>query len=70
MIYFDHNAMPPLRPLARQAWLGAGEKFIGNPSSSACVGGKAAPLPVLAAMSYSPSEAGRVLRFSSDWEIT
>ncbi len=33
MIYFDHNATAPLHPVARQAWLEASEKFIGNPSS-------------------------------------
>ena len=38
MIYFDHNATAPVIPEARQAWLEATEKFIGNPSSPHRVG--------------------------------
>ncbi|MDB6038154.1 MAG: Cysteine desulfurase [Verrucomicrobiales bacterium] len=41
MIYFDHNATAPLHPIARQAWLEASEKFIGNPSSPHRIGGRA-----------------------------
>lgn len=41
MIYFDHNATTPLHPVARQAWLDATEKFIGNPSSPHRVGARA-----------------------------
>jgi len=41
MIYFDHNATSPLHPAARQAWLEATEKFIGNPSSPHRVGQRA-----------------------------
>jgi len=41
MIYFDHNATAPLHPGARQAWLEAAEKFIGNPSSPHRVGSRA-----------------------------
>ena len=41
MIYFDHNATTPILPVARQAWLDAVEKFIGNPSSPHRVGGRA-----------------------------
>lgn len=41
MIYFDHNATAPLHPIARQAWLEASEKFIGNPSSPHRVGSRA-----------------------------
>src|SRR5689334_7345987 len=41
MIYFDHNATTPLLPSARQAWLAATEKFIGNPSSPHRVGARA-----------------------------
>jgi cysteine desulfurase len=41
MIYFDHNATTPLLPEARQAWLEAAEKFIGNPSSPHRVGSRA-----------------------------
>ncbi|MHB8521497.1 MAG: hypothetical protein ACYDH9_12170 [Limisphaerales bacterium] len=41
MIYFDHNATTPVLPEARQAWLDATEKFIGNPSSPHRVGARA-----------------------------
>jgi cysteine desulfurase len=41
MTYFDHNATAPLHHAARQAWLEAAEKFIGNPSSPHRVGGRA-----------------------------
>src|SRR5437867_2052950 len=41
MIYFDHNATTPLLPEARQAWLEAADKFIGNPSSPHRVGARA-----------------------------
>ena len=41
MIYFDHNATTPMLPEARQAWLDASEKFIGNPSSPHRVGSRA-----------------------------
>lgn len=41
MTYFDHNATAPLHPAARQAWLEAAEKFIGNPSSPHRVGSRA-----------------------------
>ncbi len=41
MLYFDHNATTPMHPAARQAWLDASEKFIGNPSSPHRVGGRA-----------------------------
>jgi cysteine desulfurase len=41
MIYFDHNATAPLHDAARQAWLEATEKFIGNPSSPHRVGSRA-----------------------------
>ena len=33
MLYFDHNATSPLCPAAREAWLEASERFVGNPSS-------------------------------------
>src|SRR6188474_3438665 len=33
MLYFDHNATSPLSTAAREAWLEATERFIGNPSS-------------------------------------
>jgi cysteine desulfurase len=41
MLYFDHNATSPMLPQARQAWLEAAEKFIGNPSSPHRVGARA-----------------------------
>lgn len=41
MPYFDHNATTPLHPTARQAWLDATERFIGNPSSLHRVGARA-----------------------------
>ncbi len=37
-------------------------------TGSACSSGKEEPSPVLLAMGYSPSQAARVLRFSSGWE--
>ncbi len=39
-------------------------------TGSACASGKESPSHVLLAMGRSPSEAGRVLRFSSGWETT
>lgn len=41
MTYFDHNATTPLLPAARDAWLAATEKFIGNPSSPHRLGSRA-----------------------------
>jgi len=41
VIYFDHNATTPLLPEARQAWLEAGVKFPGNPSSPHRLGARA-----------------------------
>ena len=41
MLYFDHNATSPLHLVARDAWLGATERFIGNPSSLHRVGARA-----------------------------
>jgi cysteine desulfurase len=41
MTYFDHNATTPLLPEAKQAWLDAVDKFIGNPSSPHRVGARA-----------------------------
>lgn len=41
MIYFDHNATTPVLPAARQAWLDATERLIGNPSSPHRVGARA-----------------------------
>ena len=41
VLYFDHNATTPLLPEARDAWLEASEKFIGNPSSPHRIGSRA-----------------------------
>ena len=39
-------------------------------TGSACSSGKEASSHVLSAMGYSPTESGRVLRFSSGWETS
>ena len=41
MLYFDHNATTPLCPAAREAWLGASERYVGNPSSPHRLGARA-----------------------------
>ncbi len=41
MRYFDHNATHPLSATAREAWLDATERFIGNPSSPHRLGDRA-----------------------------
>ncbi len=41
MTYFDHNATSPLCPAARDEWLRATERFIGNPSSPHRLGARA-----------------------------
>jgi cysteine desulfurase len=41
VIYFDHNATSPLSATARDAWLAASERFIGNPSSPHRLGARA-----------------------------
>src|SRR4030095_8268831 len=41
MLYFDHNATSPLSTAAREAWLEASERFIGNPSSPHRLGARA-----------------------------
>ncbi|MDB6034496.1 MAG: Cysteine desulfurase [Verrucomicrobiales bacterium] len=41
MIYFDHNATAPMLPSARDAWLDAADRFIGNPSSPHRIGSRA-----------------------------
>ena len=39
--YFDHNATHPLSATAREAWLEATERFVGNPSSPHRLGDRA-----------------------------
>ena len=41
MLYFDHNATHPLSPAARDAWLEATERFVGNASSPHRLGDRA-----------------------------
>ncbi|HEY6166477.1 MAG TPA: cysteine desulfurase family protein, partial [Verrucomicrobiae bacterium] len=41
MLYFDHNAATTMLPEARQAWLDAVERFVGNPSSPHRMGARA-----------------------------
>ncbi len=41
MIYFDHNATTPVLPEAREAWLDAVDRFVGNPSSPHRLGSRA-----------------------------
>ena len=41
MLYFDHNATSPLIPAAREAWLDAVERYVGNPSSPHRLGARA-----------------------------
>ena len=56
MLYFDHNATSPLHPAARQVWLEATERFIGNPSSLHRVGARAD-----AALSEAREKLARIL---------
>ena len=41
MLYFDHNATHPLSCAAREAWLEATERYVGNPSSPHRLGARA-----------------------------
>ncbi len=41
MLYFDYNATAPLSAVAREAWISAASKFIGNPSSPHRLGARA-----------------------------
>ena len=41
MLYFDHNATSPLCPDAREAWVQASGRFLGNPSSPHRLGARA-----------------------------
>ena len=41
VLYFDHNATHPLSPVAREAWLDATDRYVGNPSSPHRLGARA-----------------------------
>ncbi len=41
MLYFDHNATHPLSAKARETWLDAVERYVGNPSSPHRLGARA-----------------------------
>ena len=41
MIYFDHNATSPLSDAAREAWVDASDRLVGNPSSPHRMGARA-----------------------------
>jgi cysteine desulfurase len=41
MLYFDHNATHPISRVAREAWLRATERYVGNPSSPHRLGARA-----------------------------
>ncbi len=41
MLYFDHNATHPVSRTAREAWLDAVERYVGNPSSPHRIGARA-----------------------------
>lgn len=60
MLYFDHNATTPLLPEAKQAWLDAVDRFIGNPSSPHRVGARAD-----AALSEAREKLARILGCSA-----
>ena len=67
------NTVSALMPNAdcRQRWVVKLDKLgFAVSTGSACSSGKEEPSHVIAAMGYSPDEAGRVLRFSSGWETT
>jgi cysteine desulfurase len=67
------NTVSALMPEAdcQQRWVVKLDKLgFAVSTGSACSSGKEEPSHVIAAMGYSPSEAGRVLRFSSGWETT
>src|SRR5882724_10916020 len=67
------NTVSALMPKAdsQERWLVKLDKLgFAVSTGSACSSGKEAPSHVIAAMGYSPHEAGRVLRFSGGWETT
>jgi len=67
------NTVSALMPKAdcQQRWVVKLDKLgFAVSTGSACSSGKEEPSHVIAAMGYSPHEAGRVLRFSGGWETT
>ena len=67
------NTVSALMPSAddQQRWVVKLDKLgFAVSTGSACSSGKEEPSHVIAAMGYSPEEAGRVLRFSGGWETT
>ena len=67
------NTVSALMPKAdcQQRWVVKLDKLgFAVSTGSACSSGKEEPSHVIAAMGYSPHEAGRVLRFSAGWETT
>lgn len=56
MLYFDHNATTPMLPEAKQAWLEAVDKYVGNPSSPHRLGARAD-----AALSEAREKLARIL---------
>jgi len=67
------NTVSALMPAtdSQQRWVVKLDKLgFAVSTGSACSSGKEEPSHVIAAMGYSPTEAGRVLRFSSGWETT
>jgi cysteine desulfurase len=67
------NTVSALMPEAgcQQRWVVKLDKMgFAVSTGSACASGQEKPSHVLTAMGYAPSETGRVLRFSSNWETT
>ena len=67
------NTVSALMPEAdsQQRWVVKLDKLgFAVSTGSACSSGKEEPSHVIAAIGYSPRQAGRVLRFSSGWETT
>jgi cysteine desulfurase len=67
------NTVSALMPEAgcQQRWVVKLDKMgFAVSTGSACASGQEKPSHVLTAMGYAPTETGRVLRFSSNWETT
>ncbi|MDA1273757.1 MAG: cysteine desulfurase family protein [Verrucomicrobia bacterium] len=67
------NTVSALMPESdcRQRWVVKLDKLgFAVSTGSACASGREEPSHVIAAMGFSPAEAGRVLRFSSGWETS